>query len=395
MSGAAAAESVAPGTVDEVSQVLREADGLVVAARGGGTKDRWGTPRRPDLTVDLGRLDRIIDHAAGDMVVQVQAGVRLDTLATALAQEGQHLAVDVPSYDDGTVLDAGTVGGALAVGLAGPRRLRYGAVRDLVLGVRMVRADGTVATSGGRVVKNVAGYDLGKLLCGSYGTLGLIVEATLRLHPLPATSAWVEVDAPGPAQAYAAVRALAGSQHAPSAVEIDRAGADAPVAVAALFEGTAGGVAARAEAAAALVGGTVRDSAPEWFGRWPGGPDGALVELTFPPAALADVIEVIDEAGSEVAGTGASPVVRGSAAVASLRVALASDVEAVAAFLAPLRDGLTPYGGYAVLRHAPEAVRAAVDVWGPMPAGALELMHRVKDQFDPQHRLPQMGWRHE
>ncbi len=395
MPGQAAPEVVTPDTVEAVSTVLRDADGRTVTPRGGGTKDRWGTPRRPDLTVDLSRLDRIIDHAAGDMVVQVQAGVRLDTLDAELARAGQQLAVDTPSYDNGAVLDAGTVGGALAVGLAGPRRLRYGTVRDLLLGVRMVRADGTVATSGGRVVKNVAGYDLGKLLCGSYGTLGLIVEATLRLHPVPAATAWVEVDAPGPAQAYAAVRALAGSQHAPSAVEIDRAGADAPVAVAALFEGTAGGVAARAEAAAAMVGGTVRPSAPEWFGRWPGGPDGALVELTFPPAALADVIGVIDAAGSEVAGTGASPVVRGSAAVARLHIALDPEVEVVAAALAILRKSIAAYGGYAVLRHAPEAVRAAVDVWGPMPAGALELMHRVKDQFDPQHRLPQMGWRHE
>jgi glycolate oxidase FAD binding subunit len=387
MSAAAAAESVAPDTVDEVSQVLRGADGLTVAPRGGGTKHRWGSPRRSDLTVDLGRLDRIIDHAAGDMVVQVQAGVRLDTLATALAQERQHLALDKPSYGDGTVLGAGTVGGALAVGLAGPRRLRYGTVRDLVLGVRMVRADGTAAAAGGRVVKNVAGYDLGKLLCGSYGTLGLIVEATLRLHPLPATSTWVEVQTPSAAQAYAAVRALAGSQQAPSAVEIDRAGAGAPVTVAALFEGTGGGVAARAEAAAALVGGAVRDSAPEWFGRWPGGPDGALVELTFPPAALADAIEIVD-----AADTGVPPVVRGSAAVATLHIALDPDVEAVAAALATLRDRMAAYGGYAVLRHAPEPVRAAVDMWGPLPAGALNLMHRVKEQFDPRQRLPEMGW---
>src|SRR5690606_16802962 len=138
-----------------------------------------------DVILETGRLDRVVDHAAGDMVVEVEAGVRLDRLAQVLAGAGQQLALDIPSYDDGTSLGAGTVGGALAVGLSGPRRWRYGAVRDLVLGVTMVRADGTVASAGSRVVKNVAGYDLGKLLCGSFGTPGVIVRVVPRMLTLP------------------------------------------------------------------------------------------------------------------------------------------------------------------------------------------------------------------
>jgi glycolate oxidase FAD binding subunit len=384
------APEIAPATVAEVSAVLRDTGGLAVVARGGGTKSGWGAPpRRRDLVVDLRRLDRIVDHAAGDMVVQVQAGVRLDRLAAALAQVGQQWAVDSPSYDDGTTSGAGSVGGALAVGLAGPRRLRYGGVRDLLLGITMVRADGAVASAGGRVVKNVAGYDLGKLLCGSYGTLGLIVEATLRLHPLPAETTWATVTTADMPRAYAAVRTLVGGRYAPTAVEIDRPGRGTPVTVAARFDGTVGAAAARAQAAAVSVGGVAVDGPPGWFGRWPGGPDGTLVEVVFPPAALVDVVGLVDAA----AGGRGTVALRGSAGTAALQLALSPEPaeglagDSVAGFLAVLREGLAAYGGHAVVRHGPEPVRRAVDVWGPVPPGVLALMRRVKDQFDPEHRL--------
>ena len=118
-------ERVTPTTVDEVAAVLRDPDAGVVCVRGGGTKRRWGAPPSAcDVILETGRLDRVVDHAAGDMVVEVEAGVRLDRLAQVLAGAGQQLALDVPSYDDGTSLGAGTVGGALAVGLSGPRRWR-------------------------------------------------------------------------------------------------------------------------------------------------------------------------------------------------------------------------------------------------------------------------------
>lgn len=352
------------------------AAGKVVRIEGAGTKPGWIPPATPDLVVGLGGLDRILDHAAGDMVVQVQAGVSLRDLATAVAGAGQQLAVDVPSYDDGTVLDAGTVGGALAAAISGARRLRYGRPRDLVLGVTMVRADGVVASSGGRVVKNVAGYDLGKLLTGSYGTLGIIVAATLRLHPLPAAVRYVTAQVPDAATAYARAQAILDSQLAPDAVEVDRPDPAGPVAVAVLFEGTAEGVAVRAGAAAAIVDGSVTASPPAWFGRWPGGPSGTLVEATFPPSRLAGALDAAAAAGVPA---------RGSAGVAQLRLALPPD-----AGPAPVARLVAAVPG-AVLRHGPpEAWEAA----GPPPLdpGALALMRRVKDQFDPDHRLSSPGW---
>ena len=185
---------------------------LTVVPRGSGSKLGWGAPpRRCDLVVDTLRLDQVLEHAAGDLVARVQAGVSLHRLGEVLGGAGQELALDpapglgaparaaldgavpggaaVDGPDDGAHPAGGTVGGTLATAAAGPRRLRYGTPRDLVIGVTVVRADGTVAHSGGKVVKNVAGYDLGKLFTGSFGTLGLIVEAAFRLHPRPAATA--------------------------------------------------------------------------------------------------------------------------------------------------------------------------------------------------------------
>src|SRR5918992_1322390 len=172
----------APASVADAAEVMRIAaeQGLSVIPRGAGTRLRWGHPPAScDLLIDTGGLDRVIEHAAGDLVVKVEAGLTMDRLAEVLAGQGQRLAIDAP-------IAGSTVGGTLATGAWGPLRLRYGTARDLLIGVTIVRADGGLAKAGGTVVKNVAGYDLGKLFTGSYGTLGLIVEAAFRLHPLPA-----------------------------------------------------------------------------------------------------------------------------------------------------------------------------------------------------------------
>jgi glycolate oxidase FAD binding subunit len=373
--------SLRPATVEDVAVAMREAAGVAVLPRGAGTKPDWGPPPRAcDLILDLSGLDRIVDHAAGDMVVQVEAGLPLERLAAAVAEAGQQLAVDVPSYDDGTSLAGGTVGGALAVAVSGPRRLRYGGLRDLLLGVTMVRADGVVASSGGRVVKNVAGYDLGKLLTGSYGTLGLIATATLRLHPLPAAVRYISTTVDDARIAYERAAALHASQLVPSAVELDRP-SGGPVTVAALFEGTPEGVEARAATGASLIGGQVVADPPEWFGRWPGTPAGTLIQVAAPPSALVDVLGALAQA-AESAGMPAP--VRGSTGIASLQVGLPAGAERVPEFVAALRAGLASHGGTAVVVHS----RAAgIDWWGPADPGALALMRRVKDQFDPDHRL--------
>jgi glycolate oxidase FAD binding subunit len=311
----------------------------------------------------------------------------------------------------------------LATGAAGPLRFRYGTPRDLLIGITVVRADGTVASSGGKVVKNVAGYDLGKLFAGSYGTLGLIGEAAFRLHPRPGATSYVTVECADAAGAHAAIAAAAGSPLAPSAAEIHRPGRAGPVRVGILLEGDQDGVAERAERMTGLLGGSPSVSAepPVWWGRGAAAASGGTVlRIGFWAAALARVIGAVDAAAAAV---GLDPAVSGSAAAGVIYAAVAGDAEpaAVAEFVNTLRAALaddpqadapvTGSGGapvsgaggaYApadgpvaavgpaarasvVVQRAPAAVRAATDLWGPVPA--LGLMRAVKDQFDPGHLM--------
>ena len=174
----------APSSAEEVAQELRAADeaGESVRVHGAGTKLAWAAAADPSLELSCAGLDRILEHNAGDLTATLQAGVPLARAQEAFAEEDQMLSLDPPGAD-------ATVGGVVAANDSGPLRARYGGVRDLVVGMRIALADGTIAKSGGKVIKNVAGYDLAKLFAGSFGTLGAILEVSVRLHPLsPATA---------------------------------------------------------------------------------------------------------------------------------------------------------------------------------------------------------------
>ncbi|MGH3388090.1 MAG: FAD-binding oxidoreductase [Actinomadura sp.] len=364
--GVAPALVAAPATVQEASEVLRVAaeHGLTVVPRGAGTRLHWGMPpHRCDLLVDTRGLNRIVEHAAGDLVVKVEAGLPVDRLAETLSAAGQRLALDTP-------LPGSTVGGTLATAAAGPLRLRYGTPRDLVIGVTMVRADGVLAKAGGKVVKNVAGYDLGKLLTGSYGTLGLIVEAAFRLHPVPRARAYVTAPVPDGAHAHKAVQAVLHSTVMAAALEVD-APADGPITLCVLVEGVPAGVTALTDQVVRLLGdeAAVAEQPPEWWGAAP--PGETLIEFTTEPAELPHVL-------STLAGTD----VRGSAGSGTWQLALPAGTgpDEAGALLTTLRSL-----GHAVVRTAPDELRERLDLWGPVPA--LDLMRRVKDQFDPDHRL--------
>jgi glycolate oxidase FAD binding subunit len=386
-----------PRSVEEASQVLRAAadDGLAVAFAGGGSKLGLGNPpERVDLMVLTGGLDQVLEHAAGDLVVRAQAGVRLADLQQRLAPAGQWLALDPPE-------PRATVGGVVAADASGPRRLRYGTVRDLIIGVTVVLADGTVAKAGGKVVKNVAGYDLAKLFCGSLGTLGMVAEVIFRLHPLPEAAAVVTLGVEGPTQAGEALRRLRGSALEPSAVELTVDEWGWPGRLTLVFEGIAPGVEAQAAAAAELLG-RVGEAAVAG----PGGVEAALSQLgarpfekaeyalkaTFPPAELAGVLA--DLAETERRWGGGSLSAHAATGVLWLASAaregdLPADSPAFPMAVAAIRDQrerLTARGGSLVLVKAPPELKRAVDVWGP-PGDAVGLMRRVKERFDPDRRL--------
>jgi glycolate oxidase FAD binding subunit len=395
--GVPVARVARPGSVEEASQLLAAAadDGLAVVFAGGASKLGLGNPpERADLVVSTERLDQALEHAAGDLVVRVQGGARLAALQAALAPAGQWLALDPPE-------PAATVGGVVAANAAGPRRLRYGTVRDLIIGITVVLADGTVARAGGKVVKNVAGYDLAKLFCGSLGTLGLIAEATFRLHPLPAAAAVVTLEVDTPERAGAAVGPLLRSALEPSAVELAWPDRQLPGRLTVLFEGIQPGVEAQAAAAAELLGrvGTAAVAGP-------GETDAALAELGARPFEKADVGVKVACPPAELAGVlsdllagplaWAGPVsahagtgvlwMASDAREGELEAAGGQTVPALAGTIAAARERLAACGGSLVLVKAPPELKRAVDAWGPA-GDALGLMRRVKERFDPDRRL--------
>ncbi|SDG94571.1 FAD-binding oxidoreductase [Nonomuraea jiangxiensis] len=353
-----------PESVEEVAALLRacaERD-LAVVPAGGGTKLHWGSPpERCDVLLDMCCMNEILEHAAGDLVVRTQAGVTMDALAATLAEQGQELALD-PPFTEHT-----TVGGTLATATAGPRAFRYGTARDLLIGITVVLPDGTIAKSGGKVVKNVAGYDLGKLFTGSQGTLGVIAEATFRLHPLPADRRWVTAELDR-AEVAPIAAALAASQAEPSAVEVDRPDPDGPIALAVLVEGAEAET--RALALRELVGkGSVTAERPPWWGLIQR--DEVLVEVRFPTSGTEAVLDA-------AAGTGFA--LRGSPVTG--RVLLESwrpvGEEELAAAVSGLRAKVEAAGGRVNVLAAPYA---GVERWGQV--SGLPLMRRVKERFDP------------
>jgi len=374
--GVAVGEVATPCSTDEVAATLRGAagGGRSVVVQGGGTKQTWAMPpRSADLLLDLSGMDRVVEHAAGDLIVTAQAGTPLAAVQEHVAAAGQRLLVD-------ETIPGSTVGGVLATNASGPARLLAGTMRDLLIGVTMVRADGVVARAGGKVVKNVAGYDVGKLLVGSYGTLAVVTEATFRLHPVPPVRRWLTVPFGSATEAQRLVQDVLAAQVVPAALEVAVDGDARSVTL--LLEGRGAGVDGRAQAAAGLLpGATSTEERPDGWGRYPWDPSATgddravALKLTFRLSALADVLE----AAADLA-------VRGSAGAGVLYASMSGDEPAaVAPVLTRLREVCGRHGGAVVVLDAPAAVKRTVDVWGPVPA--LDLMRRVKDEFDPDRRL--------
>ncbi|MCW2710858.1 MAG: glcE [Marmoricola sp.] len=370
-----------PADADQVAEVLRAATshGLTVVPRGRGTKMSWGMPpASADVLVDLSAMDQVLDHAAGDLIVVAQAGARLSETQAVVGRGGQRLALD-------ETVPGASIGGVLATNTSGPRRVATGTARDLLIGVTVVRADGVVAKAGGRVVKNVAGYDLGKLVIGSFGTLAVITDATFRLHPDPGSRRWVSLQVGDPASAWAAAQDVLHAQAVPAAIEVEWT-AEGAGAVHVLLEGREDGVAGRASTVRRLFGdgATESEDAPAGGAAYPwdltarGDQRGTALKLTFSLSGLAAVLTVAGEIGASVRGSA-------GAGVAYAALAPGAPADDVRVAVDRLRATCVRAGGSVVVVDAPAGVKSAVDVWGPVPA--LDLMQRVKDQFDPDHRL--------
>jgi len=351
-----------PTSIARLSEMLVTAseDGRSIGIRGAGSKESWGSVGAPpDAVISTRGLDRIVEHAAGDLVLTVEAGAVLADVQRVVSEAGQWLGLDPPE-------PGATVGGVVATAASGPRRLRYGTPRDLLIGITVVLADGTVAKSGGKVVKNVAGYDLGKLFTGSFGTLGVIAECTFRLHSRQPALRAVAVATDDPAGCYAALRATGAE---PSAAEWNG------TTLTTVFESIESAAGEQAELAAAAVGGEIASSLPAGFGARPWDSSSVGVKITHRLGGLSAALRAIDEL---------MPRARVRAHIGSGVVLLGVDAADLAS-LDSLRSSISALDGQVVVAAGPDDVKRGVDVWGPVRG--LEVMRRIKEQFDPGGRM--------
>jgi glycolate oxidase FAD binding subunit len=379
---------VAPGSVEQLQAVLTEAREarLAAIAVGGGTHLGAGNaPAAYDVAISTARLDTTFEHEPADLTVTVDAGLRLADVQARLARQGQTLPLDPPCGDDATV------GGVLAANAHGPLRHAYGTARDWLIGMRVVHADGTTSKSGGRVVKNVAGYDMHKLYVGSLGTLGVIAQVTFNLAPLPRaqTTAAVAFGTARDAAAFVMAARDAGlSLHAAELLSPPAAHAvmnDARWIVLARIAGGPAGVERSMRevgrlAAHARAGIDDGDGTAAWQ-RWSLAfrPGALSLRVSVMPSAVAETMEVLDRGFA-----GAAAQMSATVAAGVIRIHLEPSHEArPAALVARAQDVAARAGGTLAIDAAPAALKRDIDVFGPLRSD-FAIMRRLKEQLDPQ-----------
>jgi glycolate oxidase FAD binding subunit len=375
---------IEPGTESELAEVLRLSNdaGLLVITRGGGTKLGWGNPpARVDLIFSTARMSEIIEHAWADLTVSVEAGCTIQRLQETLAQHGQRLALD-PLWPE-----KATIGGVLSTNDSGALRLRFGALRDLIIGVTIALPDGTLASSGGKVVKNVAGYDLPKLVTGALGTLGVITRAVFRLHPLPKNTRSFSISTVRAEETQKFVLAVQDSKLAHTFLQSHFSSEGAPVSEI-LFEGTEAGIAAQEAQLRKLSAsaGVADSSTSTWGAReelWQfSDPDTTVVaKISMLPADLARTMGGVEHA-AQLHQLGWRGLVYATG-IGWIR--LEGKPAALKNALQLLRVEMESRGGSLVALHRPDKM-PAFETWGDA-GDALPLMKAVKQQLDPKNTL--------
>jgi glycolate oxidase FAD binding subunit len=383
-----------PTSAETLAALLAFADGegLKVLPRGGGTHAGMGfPPSGGDFILSLAGMNTIVEHAPHDQTVTVQAGLPLATLQERLARTGQWLPLDPP------LRPGATVGGLIATAVAGPRRLRYGGVRDQILGVQVALADGTVARGGGKVVKNVAGYDLPKLFTGALGTLGVVLSASFRLYPLPAASQTLVCSAQAVETLCEASQTITASTLTPTAIDIlGPRGEMQPCQLIVRFQSrTERAVTEQvdtllhlfgpeAETAIVLDGPNEEKYWQDLDAQDPLDASTSWLDLraTLLPGELAGWLPLLESVAKEGALTLRW---RAHAGHGTVRARLAGQPDALVAAAKTLRGAAeTARGALVIEEYAPTLI-GRIDPWGA-PA-ALDLMRRVKVQFDPHNTL--------
>ena len=356
--------------------------GLTVRVRGGGTKQQWGAVARPvDLLLSTARLDAVVAHRHGDLTATVEAGATLARVNAALARHAQRLPLDPPWPE------RATIGGIVATNDSGPARHHHGAPRDLIIGCAIVLADGREAKSGGIVVKNVAGYDLGRLLTGSFGSLAVITSATFKLAPVASSSRTVSIELDALEDAGPLIARLADSPLTPSVLELQWP----PARLLVRFESIEAAVIQQATEVLHLAGESGRAATvdgeaeaglwADYARRWDA--SGTLVKLATRPTELVSTLVWLQGAceRDSIAMSAA-----GRAAMGVVEVRLQGPSAAQAGVIEQLREQLPAGEGSAVVRGADPDLRRQLDPWGRI-GDALPIMRAIKARFDPDGRL--------
>ena len=389
--------TVFPNSVEALSETVRQyaADRTPFAPIGSGSKFSWGNPLALDALrlVSTAKLDQVMDHAVGDLTVTVQAGVKFGALQAQLKKAGQFVAID-PSYEE-----QATVGGIVATGDSGALRHRYNSVRDMVLGVDLVRSDGERVKAGGRVVKNVAGYDLMKLLTGSYGTLGIVTQVTLRLYPLQESSQTVFLSGEASAAVARVMQALLNSGLTPTAIDLlsitvcekldlcEKSHRSAAMGVLVRFQGLTQSVTEQVRRLVALgqSQGLTTAVPPSEDRLWQrlgqvltceASVNRVLCKWAVRSAETAATLSYLQEQFPEAS---ARFHVGGGLGQVQFPSVTAAEVLAVRSFV-------EARGGFLTVLEAPDALKSSLEVWGYQGNG-LGWMRSIQQQFDPQGLL--------
>ncbi len=392
-----------PRDADELARLLAQCnrERCVVVPWGGGTLQHIGNPpTRLDAVMQTTALDQVVDYAYDDLTITVQAGMTLHALGNVLAEHNQFLPIDVPFPE------TATIGGVLAAGANGPLRLRYGPVRDYMIGNRFATVDGEIIKAGSKVVKNVAGYELHKVMVGALGTLGILTEATFKIFPKPPSETTVWASFAELSDACLAIPKIWNLPTPPHAIELFDAATAAELELAlsgawhlaVRFGGSQAAMAAARDSSTqaaheqnAVHVETDADAATFWraYADLPATtrqahPDATLVRVSLPPQALqlalkriVDLVHVQHLSLPRVFGHGASAIVY---------VSLDGDASAILALLAPLRAQLHALQGHTVVEHAPGDLKHKLGAWDE-PGASFRLMRALKQKFDPNNIL--------
>jgi glycolate oxidase FAD binding subunit len=368
---------VEPADASELAATLRAAsrDKQSTVLRGGGSKLGWGRiPASIDLIVSTAKLNTLLVHRHGDMTATAHAGLPLAELNRELSRHGQWLPIN-------SAFDAATIGGVVATNDSGPSRHRFGTPRDLLIGVTLALTDGRLVKAGGHVVKNVAGYDLGKLVSGSFGTLGAVVDATFKLLPIPQASATVEAEYDDEEALARDVMQVSTSQLEPMAFDVILEGGQYRLRL--LFASSPAAVNSQVESAQRLLSKpssvlTDEGEMAVWSAqtRSPWSGTGAVIRFGWLPAKLTEVAMLMHDL-QQIAG---SIVMVGRLGIGAGLMRVDGDSRAQAAVVQRLRSSV--WAGNVTVLRADADLKQCVDVWGP-PASAVDAARALKHMFDP------------